>query len=99
MKKLLIVVLASSFALFSGAMLAKDHGKGNASSLDKVIIDHKGKDIVISVSAWPAHCKHGDSIRDAGGTILADWTDPCPDGDDGEDDSDDGYGDLFDGSF
>lgn len=50
MKKVLIALLSLSFALFSGAMLAKNDSKGNASSDEKVIIDHKGKDIVISVS-------------------------------------------------
>lgn len=73
MKKILLVVLTVSFALFSGSMLAKEHGKGNASSEDKIIIEHKGRDIVISVSAWPAHCKHGDEIREAEDTALENW--------------------------
>jgi hypothetical protein len=57
---------AAAFAVFGGVGLAKSGpGKANASQGQygkKVEVCHKGKKTLkVSVNAWPAHKRHGDS--------------------------------------
>lgn len=74
MKKLVILMFALSMAMFSGAMFAKN-AKGNSDSDKKVTILHKnGKELSVSVSALPAHCRHNDTIVDES------YNGPFPDG-------------------
>lgn len=89
MKKITVIMIALCIALVSGATLAKSsrvdvlHKPGTAAE----------RTITISVSALPAHCRHGDYVLgDPLGCVI----------DDGDGDSDEvitvchwNYGDAF----
>jgi hypothetical protein len=60
-------VAAAAFVVFGGVGLAKSGpGKSHAAQGQygkKVVICHKGKRTLrVSVSAWPAHRRHGDAL-------------------------------------